>query len=650
MDTEKNILSPSISLACSNPVVVKELIQFNTLKEVQAELVKVYLRSQRLDFPILHNRILRELLTHANSDIETYLSGLDRTWSIKDLEYIFFSFLSKTSVQDNGVVFTPTIISEYMIQEVLLDVTTPHKTICDLSVGAGEFLLAALKELKRKFPSVSAIELVEERLFGMDILADNVFSTKILLALQLLRYPEGNQDVSFNIVQADATAPDVVHQFHQLHVLSGFDFIVGNPPYVKYQQLSVGQRKQLKQQFETCDSGNFNLFYAFVELAYDLIKEDGKVGYIIPNHLLKMASAKSLRAFLIERKFMTTVIDFKDNQIFENAQTYSAILFFDKQPKQDIRYKNFTQRISPQDITDLIGLREDSFEYISYKDVHPDTINLLSKQERYNVQQIERQAHMLTSSTGIATQKDPLYLIDMHRGENQQADDGFYYQNFQGMSYPIEKDITISIIKGSGEKKIDPETQFYEFNKIIYPYREKDGKVSVIPETELADKYPKTFAYFTVIKDELAKRNSGKPTVRVWYEYGRSQALRSYVPKIISPTNSGKPNFTYFSDRALFNNGYAIFGLEPTQPLLDLPLLVKVLNSVVMDYYIRLTSYMISGGYYCYQKKYIKSFTIPSFSDAEITFLKTMEDRTAIDRFLIRKYGLKKVHLSENLD
>ncbi|TFI77046.1 hypothetical protein, partial [Carnobacterium divergens] len=71
-----------------------------------------------------------------------------------------------------------------------------------------------------------------------------------------------------------------------------------------------------------------------------------------------------------------------------------------------------------------------------------------------------------------------------------------------------------------------------------------------------------------------------------------------------------------------------------------LEILSKVLNSVIMKYYIENTSYMISGGYYCFQKKYLKNFSIPYFDSKELNFIKTSTTKKDIDLYLIKKYNL----------
>ena len=66
----------------------------------------------------------------------------------------------------------------------------------------------------------------------------------------------------------------------------------------------------------------------------------------------------------------------------------------------------------------------------------------------------------------------------------------------------------------------------------------------------------------------------------------------------------------------------------------------KILNSIVMDYYIKTTSVSIEGGFPCYQKNFIEKFTIPDFSKEEIEILRNLESKEEIDELLIKKYQL----------
>lgn len=63
-----------------------------------------------------------------------------------------------------------------------------------------------------------------------------------------------------------------------------FDNVIGNPPYVKFQDLTDENRKYLAKNWTTVDNGNFNLYFAFFELGYKLLNSNGKLGFITPNN------------------------------------------------------------------------------------------------------------------------------------------------------------------------------------------------------------------------------------------------------------------------------------------------------------------------------------------------------------------------------
>ena len=65
-----------------------------------------------------------------------------------------------------------------------------------------------------------------------------------------------------------------------------------------------------------------------------------------------------------------------------------------------------------------------------------------------------------------------------------------------------------------------------------------------------------------------------------------------------------------------------------------------MLNSYIMQYYITKTSISIEGGYFCYQKNFIESFTLPNWSEQEVRILRNLEKQKDIDDFLIQQYRL----------
>ena len=116
-----------------------------------------------------------------------------------------------------------------------------------------------------------------------------------------------------------------------------FDNIVGNPPYVKFQDLTNDNRNYLAKHWTTVEGGTFNLYFVFFELGYKLLKPTGKLGYITPNNYFTSLAGEALRKYFFHQKCVTRIIDFSHKKVFD-AQTYTAITFLNKQQNEAITY------------------------------------------------------------------------------------------------------------------------------------------------------------------------------------------------------------------------------------------------------------------------------------------------------------------------
>lgn len=110
-----------------------------------------------------------------------------------------------------------------------------------------------------------------------------------------------------------------------------YDFVVGNPPYVRTHEQELIKRRILKDYADVAE-GQFDLFIPFVRLGWELLKPNGKVSYIISNKLLSNDYATKLRRFLIENTTIEQIIDSSEVLWFE-ASVYPIIFVVRKTEK-----------------------------------------------------------------------------------------------------------------------------------------------------------------------------------------------------------------------------------------------------------------------------------------------------------------------------
>ncbi|WP_196515024.1 Eco57I restriction-modification methylase domain-containing protein [Nostoc sp. WHI] len=108
---------------------------------------------------------------------------------------------------------------------------------------------------------------------------------------------------------------------------SGFDIVIGNPPYVRQEQI-----KELKPALQAeydCYTGVCDLFVYFYERGFRLLKSGGHLSYITSNKYFRAGYGEKLRSFLGEKSQVQVLIDFGDAPIFE-AIAYPSIILVSK--------------------------------------------------------------------------------------------------------------------------------------------------------------------------------------------------------------------------------------------------------------------------------------------------------------------------------
>jgi hypothetical protein len=128
----------------------------------------------------------------------------------------------------------------------------------------------------------------------------------------------------------------------------GFDVIIANPPYI-FGGTKGGISEELKAHFKKifiAGSGKINLFTLFIEQAFNLLKQKGNLGFIIPNTFLRVTSYSDSRKYLIDNYQINQIVDL-GTDVFDEAITTAIILLATKEaPKEESQFsvlKNYNE-------------------------------------------------------------------------------------------------------------------------------------------------------------------------------------------------------------------------------------------------------------------------------------------------------------------
>lgn len=138
---------------------------------------------------------------------------------------------------------------------------------------------------------------------------------------------QGRDCVGIELDPSVAPEGIVVGDFFDYPLDEQFDTIIGNPPYVRFQDVAVDTQKSLKSEFFDKRS---NLFLFFIEKCVRHLKPGGELVFIVPREFIKLTAAKKLNAWLYEQGSITHFFETGDTRVFGEHTPNCAIFRFEK--------------------------------------------------------------------------------------------------------------------------------------------------------------------------------------------------------------------------------------------------------------------------------------------------------------------------------
>lgn len=399
----------------------------------------------------------------------------------------------------------------------------------------------------------------------------------------------------------------------------GFDVVIGNPPYIRIQALKEWAPNEVefyKQRYTAASKGNYDIYVVFVEKAFSLLNNDGQMGYILPHKFFNAKYGEPLRALIADGKHLSKVVHFGDQQVFHNATTYTCLMFLEKTGKDCFEFEK---------VEDLLGWKVaidkgpvESTE-ISTSGVI-SAANLTSAEWNFSVgtgsglfEKLSRLPVKLNSVAekiyqGLVTGADPVFLM-------KNIGDDIYFSEATGLEHNIEPDLMHPLCKGSVNLKR------YLINdlekSILFPYRLISTRAQLISAEHFAKQYPLAWNYLKQNRQKLESREGGKWKHDRWYAFGRSQNLSEMEQKkILTPSIANHASFTLDENEFVYfvgsggggGGGYGITLKDEYQA--HYKYVLGLLNSKLLDYYLKKISSTFRGGYYAYNRQYIEQLPI----------------------------------------
>lgn len=205
-----------------------------------------------------------------------------------------------------GAFFTPRPIAEHLVKWALRD--DPGSTVLDPTCGEAVFLLAAGEKLRSLGCRVDELD---ARLFGVDLHGGSLSAAHELLE---------SEGLDAHLIESDFFAVETPDEPHAR--LPFVDAVVGNPPFVRYQE-HVGQSRHRSVQAALRQGVRLNglasSWAAALVHSAGFLKPDGRLAMVLPAELLTVGYAEPVRRWLRSRFERVSLV------LFEHLQFQDAL-------------------------------------------------------------------------------------------------------------------------------------------------------------------------------------------------------------------------------------------------------------------------------------------------------------------------------------
>jgi type I restriction-modification system DNA methylase subunit len=392
----------------------------------------------------------------------------------------------------------------------------------------------------------------------------------------------------------------------------GFDIIIGNPPYVRIQTLPKDHVDFFNENYASA-TVNYDIYTLFVERGLQLLKPGGILGFILPHKFFQAAYGQGLRKLISGQSALMEVVNFRDNQIFEGASTYTCLLFLQKGKERTFKYSEVAKLGDPEKQLQIIREHEEYEDdrmrigKISKKQVTEAPWRFSFGEEAVLIEKIMSMGLPLEEVTerifqGLKTSADKIYILDVIERKKKSIK---AHSAHLARDVELDPDLLRPLIKGGQMRRyFIAETE----KVILFPYSGSE----LMDKNYLKGNLLKTWGYLTECKKYLEDRENGRMKGDNWYAYIYPKSLDKFdFPKIITPDIAASASYCYDSKGQYYFSGGAAggYGILPKEDI-NPKYLLALLNSRLVDWFHHQASTRFRGGYFSYESRFIKKLPI----------------------------------------
>ena len=494
----------------------------------------------------------------------------------------------KQSESDKGQIYTRPEVVDFMLTAIGLNTFDDFKNvrILEPSCGEGEFVIAIVDRLINFGKRRLTVKQLATKLLAVDLVTESLEITKKKVAklLEARGYSalEITSLLSQWFVSTDFLLADIVPDFTH---------VIGNPPYVRVENVPKSLLSEYRRQFSTM-TDRADLYVPFYEKCLSLLKDAGRLSFICTDRWTKNTYGRSLRKLINNSYGLELFIDLYGVGAFEKeVMTYPAITQIVKGKCEHTVLKHETN-FSCSEANEVLSAIQGKSTSLQVRRaiVNGDKPWLLGSSDQIAlIHKLEKKYPLLEETgskvfIGAATGSNKVYIVDSDYVDSE-----------------IEEERLLPVITANELKSGSITWK----NKFIVNTYDDSGVIDL-------DNYPKLSAYLNSHKEELCKRHIAKKDNAKWFKtIDRVYEQRAKMEKLLIPDISSDPVVLY--DKGEYHPNNSIYYVCSKK--WNLHALRVVLLSSVTKLFISTYSTKIAKGYLRFQAQHLRKLRLPHWED-----------------------------------
>ena len=507
-----------------------------------------------------------------------------------DATAVFHDAAAPRSADERGAIFTRRVVVDFILDLIgyTADIDLHETSLLEPSFGDGDFLLPAIERLLaarlRAQQSGAQIGSIDHCIQAVELHADSYMLTRDKVVALLTRShfssDEAQRIAQVWLVQGDYLLADLQ---------SEFDFIVGNPPYVRQELIPGPLLEEYRRRYTTLYD-RADLYVPFIERSLHLLKDRGQLSFICSDRWMKNKYGGPLRDLVSQQFHLGAYIDMVDADAFHSeVSAYPAITVISR------------NRPGPTRVAERPQLDHDYLRTLALAFHSPVVVDTLIREITGIVSGSSPWILDLSAKTLLIKRLEADYPILEEVGCKvgigvATGADKVFIGKFAELDVEEDRKLPLAMAKDLASGHV-----LWRGHGVINPFTDEG------PLVDLA-RYPKLRRYLEGHRQQIMGRHVAKKNPENWYRtIDRITPSLSSRPKLLIPDIRGEAQVAFESGN-LYPHHNLYFIVSDTW---DLRALQAVLLSSITRLFISTYSTKMRGGYLRFQAQYLRRIRLP---------------------------------------